>query len=224
MTISEVLDAVKACELKQLGVVLNLNSTDVAIQEQAMKDILTYIDLGLVELYKRFNLRTEETVITMVEGQTFYTLDEAQPYIGSMPGRFNHVLGCFDEVGNNYTLNDENDALTILNPIWNQLQVPNPVGGEALYVIYNSAQDRINWNTDYATTIAQTIPLPPYMLEALLLYIGYRGNSSLDATLQTDNNTYYMRFEASCANVEKFGVTTHSDDNERDRLHEKGFV
>ena len=34
--------------------------------------VMVYISLALIELYKRFNLRTEEILITMQENKTIY--------------------------------------------------------------------------------------------------------------------------------------------------------
>jgi hypothetical protein len=43
------------------------------------------------------------------------------------------------------------------------------------------------------------------MAEALLHYVGYRAHGSYDADIKTENNTHYMRFEASCKKLKDLG-------------------
>lgn len=227
MTVADVIDDAKYGELSQLGVVKKLDNA--ATKADGEKQILSYINLGLIELYKRFNLRTEETVITMVEGQSLYTLDLANVYhdpdnlggyLDALPGELNMVLGAFNEIGNPYPLNDETDPLSVNTPMYNVIQIPNPVAGEGVFIIYRAAPDRLVWQEDVSLI---NVPISPALLEALLHYIGYRGHGSVDGSIQAENNTHYMRFDASCKRVTALGLVT-MDALMGNNVQEKGFV
>jgi len=227
MTVADVIEDAKYGELSQLGVVKKLEKT--ATKADGEKQILSYINLGLIEIYKRFSMRTEETVITMVEGQSLYTIDIANiyhdpdnldGYLNALPGELNAVLGAYDEEGEAYPLNDETDDLSVNTPSYNVIQVPNPVAGEGVFIIYNSAPDRLIWQEDLSLV---TLPIAPALLEALLHYIGYRGHGSVDGSIQAENNTHYMRFDASCKRVEALGLNT-LDAILGNNVQEKGFV
>ena len=229
MTLDEIINDLKYSELKQLGIAKQLSSTSDVTKTAAEREILVHLNLALTELYKRFDLRTEETVITLVEGQTLYTLSTANVYndpanlsgyLSAFTDKFNHVLGAYDEEGKEYRLNDENDALAIFTPSYNSVQVPNPIAGEAVYIVYSAAPDTVAWADDLTSI---DIPLPPAMKEALLHYIGYRGHTGKDGSVDKENNTHYMRFEASCNRLLSLGMFTN-DAIHGHTLSNKGFV
>jgi len=194
MTIQDVIDDVANGELKQLAV-----KTDVPA-------VLSYINLGLIELYKRFSLKTDEVVIPLSGSQTMYT----------MPENFQSIIEVLNEAGDYYTINDEDDALSILTPTYNTIQVPNPEDGAAISVIYTALPDRV-------TSVDETLPLPSSLLDALYNYIGYRGHGSVSGDLKTENNSHYMRFEANCKKAKDLGVMT-SDDVVNTKLVDRGFA
>ena len=227
MTVADVLEDVKYGELAQLGVIKKLGVA--ATQEAAERQILTYINLGLIELYKRFDMRTEQTVITMDEDITLYTLtvaniyddpDNLTGYLDTVLSGFNSITAVYDEVGLPVAFNDEDDPLSVNTPSFNVLQVPNPVTGEGLFVLYSAAPDRLQWVADLATV---DVPIPPVMLEALLHYIGYRGHGAIDGSIDAENNTHYMRFNASCQTLKTLGIT-NSDPLVGTNVQDKGFV
>ena len=231
MIVEDVVDYIKYGEFAQLSIAEKLDSTDVAIVEKAERQVLSYINLGLIELYKRFDLRTEETVISMLENQTIYTITPTNvagaggdDTLSALPGDFNHVLAAYDESGAEYNINKEEDALSVLTPSWNTVQIPNPVAGEAVFVMYNSSADRITWETSSAVTLAKQVELPPVMAEALLHYVGYRGHGARDGSVQAENNTHYNRFNASCARIKTLGMTTDAGNEQSSTLEDKGWA
>lgn len=234
MTVEDVFDHAKYGELSQLGVVKNLTSSDQTKVNAAAKQVLSYLNMGLIELYKRFSLRTEETVITMLNSQTIYEISAQgviDGYLSAYPGDYNGVIAAYNEVGDEYPINEEEEPLSIMTPSWNTVQIPNPVTGEGVYLIYSAAPDRVVWDTigatdldKYTNTLAKVVSIPPVMLEALLLYIGYRGHGTRDSNINTENNTHLMRFEASCNRILAEGHITQEGLKRTRSLEDKGFV
>ncbi|MFA7029989.1 MAG: hypothetical protein WC179_06950 [Candidatus Cloacimonadaceae bacterium] len=213
MTVADVIEYVRYGELANFGIIKNLSSEYPAEVIDAEKAIISYINLGLIELYKRFNLRTEETVVIMSENLAIYTLN--------IP-TLNSIVGVYDEEGSEYVLNSENDALSILTPSYNVIQVPNPSEGGALYVMYNASPDKIEWNDDLTTL---TVPIPPVLYEPLFKYIGYRGCTGMTKDTQTDVQLYYNSFLKSCDIAIQLGVVPTEDPLvSGTKLELKGFV
>ena len=205
MLISDVITDAKYGELQQLS----LKDDDNAI--------LSFINLGLLELYKRFNLRTEEAVVSLNSNTTMYTLDPSLPNV-DMPSDCDlmYIIDAYSEAGEQIEINNEDDELSILTPTYNSIQVPNPADGAYLSLIYAAGPTRVTAPTD-------SLKLPPALYEALLHYIGYRGHGSVDGMINTENNTHYMRFEKSCETAKAFGLVT-ADDMKIRYVERKGFV
>lgn len=222
MTLEDIIEHAKYGELEQLGVSKQLDSNSAAKVEEAERKVISYINLGLIELYKRFALRTEETTITLSENITVYTLSPSKVgvYLNALPGVFNSVLSVYDEEGEPLTLNKDGDTHGVHSVNYNTLQIPNPSTGATIFVIYSSAPDKLVWADDLATI---DVPIPPVLMEALLHYIGYRGHGSVDGSIQAENNTHYMRFDASCGRVDLLGTLT-IDSIDKHTLEDKGFV
>ena len=211
MTVASIINYAKYSELSQLGVVKNLKSTRAAEVQEAEKQILSYINLGLIELYKRFTMRSEEEIVAMVEGQSLYTLTD--PLL-------NKVYEVYDENGKPYPLNDETNVNSINTPSYNVIQIPTISLGNSVFVIYNSAPDELLWNADLTTV---DIPIPPIMLEAMLHYVGYRGHGATDGNVDAENNTHYMRFDKSCRKLVEEGAVSSDEIIMSKSLEDKGF-
>ena len=74
-------------------------------------------------------------------------------------------------------------------------------------------------------TLDDELDIPEQYIEPLLHYMGYRAHGSMDGNIQTESNTHYMRFEASCNKLKELGVGIAPDDVEMNtRLFDRCFV
>ena len=205
MLVSQIIDLAASSELRNLAV---RTDTDA---------VIGFINLGMLELHKRFTLRSEEAIITMRDGKALYSLDGTDSDVTiTNPADFIVIVACSDEVGDVLTINDESNSLGIMTPSYNTVEIINVTDGARLSVIYRSSVAFITSKTD-------NVVLPPQLLESLLNYIGYRGNSTITADARAENNTHYMRFEHSCQRVLDNGLI-NEDDMKSYKFEEKGFV
>ena len=215
MTVQEAIEMAKRGKLKNSNIVNN----DAAI--------LDTLNLGLVELYKRFPLRVDEAIITLRNAKTEYKMDGTDTDV-AMPNnsQFMWIVAAYQEVPDKvevnkvYTVqipvNEEENPLSVQTVAWNTIQVPVVNDGAYISLIYAAAPDLLILGDGTAG-----LPLPPQMLEPLMEYMCYQANSTLDAEVDTDK--YYQRFEASCSRIELRGMTT-SDDLDMSDRQLKGFV
>lgn len=204
MTVKQVIDLAKASELTGLPA--------------ASKDetVLGFINLGVLELYKRFTLSVEEWIIALEDGQSYYTA----------PEDFMWIIAAYGEVGmdsvqevNVLPVNEEDNPLSINTVGWNKVQVPLSVTGAYVSIIYAATPEVYS-----VTDMDKTVNIPPQMIEALLAYIGWRANSTIDTGIQTEDTVWYNRFESSCSRLEVKGFINANDMVMTNRLNMRGFV
>lgn len=204
MTVQNVIDLARNGELKNIAV------------RDDVSAVLGFINLGMIELYKRFPIKTEEHIIELQDGVDVYT----------MPDDFMWIVAAYDEVDEDseayvkvMPINEEDNPLSLNTIAWNKVQLPVSILNAYISVIYVAAPPVFT-----EADLAEELPLPPQMVEALLHYIGYRGHGSVDGNIQAENSTHYQRFEASCQRIRQEGMITPDDLNMDGRLGDRGFV
>ena len=204
MTVGQVIDLAKVSELNGLKIAENTAA------------VIGFLNLGMLELYKRFALKYEEHLITLDENISTYTMPADYMWIFAAYGDIEARSGDFVNL---IPINKEDDPTSINTSSWNKIQVPLNTGGAHISIIYVAKPtvytiDDLNVELD----------LPPQMVEALLSYIGYRGNSTIDSGLQTEDNAWYIRFDSSCSKIKQESMLNSDDMYMKDRLGNRGFV
>ena len=209
MIVGDVLDLAKASELQTLAV------------RKDDKSILGYINLGLLELYKRFPIETKEVILELESGTSEYIL----------PSDCMYLVSAYSEVPEDSELpyielpiNEEDHPLSVNTVSWNKVQVPQAVDGAYISLIYVASPEMIRYDEVSESHLMQDIPIPPQMIEALLHYVGYRAHAATDGDIEAENTTHYTRFEASCARIEKSGLFTSDDLNMNGRIEDNVWV
>ena len=195
MLASDIINLAKSTELRQLGV---------KDDEQA---VLGFLNLGILELHKRFAIKQEEAIITMRNGKSIYRLDGLDIDVSMEEGAITNFLittAVWNEQGEEVVINDEDDPKSIMTPEYNVIEVPVITDQAQLSVIYRCAPD---FTCDYGDDVA----VPPQMIEALLHYIGYRAHGTISSDVKLENNTHYIRFRASCDRINERGLALPDD-------------
>lgn len=152
--------------------------------------LLGYINLGLIELYKRFTIKTGVEVVKLTPRMSVYTLQNKDvSSITSIYDMNNKML-----VEPRFST-DETYNYNILS--YNTILFNKPID-ENVLVVYKASPEWVRDLTD-------EVEIPMEMLESLLHYIGYRAHGSVEGNVQAENNTHYMRFDKSCANLKDLG-------------------
>jgi len=215
MTVGQVIELAKAGEVKSLAVKDNLDS------------LIGYLNLGLLELYKRFPIDTEELILTLGEDGTpenSYTMISDTIY--KMPDNFMYLITAYDEVPETSNelvaeipINEEDNPLSINTISWNKVQVPLVVQGAHLSLIYASSPSYFTIDS-----LDEEVPLPAQLIEPLLMYIAYKGHSSVESSPQQEDAVLYARFEGSCDVVRTLGIFTGDDLSMSGRIFTRGFA
>ena len=109
MTVRQVIELARVSELNGLS---TANKDDV---------VLGFLNMGVLELYKRFTLKVEEYVVTLEDNVSIY----------KMPDDFMWLVSAYGEVDvrspklvNVLPVNEEDNPLSINTVSWNKVQVP----------------------------------------------------------------------------------------------------
>ena len=206
MTAQDVINLAKNAELKQLAV----KTDDSAV--------LGFINLGLLEIYKRFSLKEAEAIITQTLGKSSYTLNSEDPDVSvSENDNLLLVVAVYNEKGECLPINDANDPKSIYTPTYNTIEIPDVIDGEILSVIYRVSPK-------FLTSVDDTVPIPPQLLEALLNYVGYKGHTSINDKPAEGSPSYLTKFENSCLKVMYEGLLPQDDISHSKKFITRGFV
>lgn len=186
------------------------------------RDILEFVNLGLIELHKRFPLKTGEWLIELQDNIIDYTVpaDKNFMYISAA---YQELKESDNGIDNRIGINDDDDPMAVNMVAWNVIQIPVTITGAYISIIYVQAPDYIEWMPD-GSHLEKELELPPQLLEALLHYVGYRAHASVTAEIKTENNTWYQRFEASCNKARQLGLITRESLKSHHKFNDRGFV
>lgn len=205
MTIGQAIDLAKNGELKNLAVGKDSST------------VLGFINLGLIELYKRFPLNVNEHIITLVDGQTIYDMPNDYMWIVSAYQEVDELVN-FGEPYAQIPINEEDNPESLNTIGYSQVQIPVVATGAYISVIYVAAPTYFT-----IEQLEDRLPIPPQMIEAMLEYIAFKAHSTLPNSGQAENNLMYQRFEASCERILRLGMIS-SDDMDMKSRDLKGFV
>lgn len=191
------------------------------IPEASYREVISFINLGVQELYARFGLSSKVLILSPVTDKTTYELipanatsnggteilDDDEPYTIEMLS----IVAVYDESGCELPLNNRNDTDSLFTPRHLVLQVPNPKTGNSIMVEYKATVpvmpvETTNLNTD--------IDLPEFLIKALLYFVGSRKHFNvMQLNGATQGRDYFSLFEEECRKISAYGLITSSDDH-----------
>jgi len=202
------------------------------------EQLISAVNLGLKEIYKRFFLSSKEIYIQQYTQIATYVLSSryAQTNIASVePIKYimdtvdrpflDDVLKIeevYDEEGNKLPINDITEDLSVFTPNYRSVQVPYPDDANTMAVQYRASHPRIIYTRALLPADVE-IELPNSLHEALLLYIASRFATSIGGDQGNEGNDYFQKFEASCNKVDELGLEVQGEPGDW-RFDQAGWV
>ena len=216
MRLSKIITSARNRELRQLSA-----------KDKTDEIIVGYINLAMLALYSRFQLRTEEVVLNLKSGKTVYRLDGTDPDVykdGHMlvDSDVMAIIKAFDEE-KELNINKDSDPLSIFTIAYDTVQVPFATTGEHIGLIYRASPREVEYEADVdGNAVDSDVKIPPQMLEAVLHHVGYSAHGSIDGGAQQEAATHLTMFERACDRLEMLGLIPQDTiDMDIDR---KGFL
>lgn len=239
MKLSELFDLLSHGEFRRFAIG---GSEESGIQPKDYPKVLTHINLGLTEIYKRFPMKTKQVTIQQFPQISNYILHEryaesntesTEPVKYIMDSIFkpfsdsDEVLAIdsvYKEDGSAYVLNDGADKYSIFTPTFNTVSVPYADSNNAMTVVYRAGHPSLKLLDSDVNCLAQDVEISGTHLEALLQYINGRMLST-QGTPEAMNEGILasQRFQASCSLIGDNGLYT-AERTTNEKLENNGWV
>lgn len=211
------------------------------IIEEKQPQLVHYVNDGLLALHKRFLLSEKQLLLEQVAHITNYHLrrrfaetagsDEEFPYIKDLPGEpfeedLVKVLSVHDGDGNKIPLNDTEDPRSLFTPQPNILQVPNPIAGQPMAVVYQANHRILDDRIDGPNLLLdQEIDIPVYLENALQAHVAYKVFCHMNGQENILKGQEYLQaYEAECLEVEQRDLVNQTFHTSHRKLEQRGFI
>ena len=247
MKLQEIFDMLSEGELSMLSMA---GEEQGVINDTVYPSMVRHINLGLLTLFRRFNLREDSFLLDIQTGQNRYKLKSQFAVTGkskepvryirdSVTHPFKDDLLKVEVVetpdGVKFVLNDQSNPLSILTPSTFELQVPQDVVDQkpslpdeyktsTLVIRYRAKHPDIKIPLGYFDPARVEVDLPPAYLQALLYFIASRVHTPRGLANETEvGNVWFSKFEAECQRLELENLEIDQG-IENSRLERGGWV
>ena len=226
MLLTEILDSLAGSELANLNCVV-----DGAVLEAKIPAIVTAINIGLVKLYTRFQLKKRLLSISVVSTQLVYNLVSANAvsvdvggYILDADDPFTDdlikILTITDSEGADVRFDGFNGVMLLSPKTFRFAEAPE----DDTYIIEYVARPA---KVVYVNDTDIEVDLPDAYLPPLLAYIASRFYSPVGIALDSNRSSldvsYLQRYETECQLLENKGINT-GNYLESDNFTQHGFI
>ena len=202
------------------------------LDEKEYEKVIGHINLGILEIYKRFKLLENEFFLHADPSVTTYYLREANSallnnittteYIeipDNVEGFLNivEITSIFDSEGEELRMNNRFEIPTIQQLSSDILKITQLEAAGIFSVVYQSYPDKIVIEDDFDPS-AYVVYIPETIIEPLMYYVAsrvYKPMGSNDSTANADkSDSYQQQYELSCMKLDLFGLPIQEDDKE----------
>lgn len=197
--------------------------------------VISAINDAMIRLHARFVLIEREVILQQSEIITNYEISSANAVstaadpayvIDTVGDPFLNdiikIMSVYDGQGCQLPLNRENDCHSLFTPQVNVLQVPKPIEGQPLHVLYQAkpvplALDPISLNAE--------IVIPTVLEEALMSYVAYKIYNGMNGQEHKAIGAEHLTmYDNQCMEVIDRDLVSSSMSLVNTKLEERGFV
>ena len=225
LTLQEIFDALAYGEFTNMALG---NSVLGTLTEDKYPKVVSALNLGLVELYKRFLLKKKKCLLIQQAGVTTYFLrsDYVGMYIESIDdGAYEEdvfeddiikVLAVCNAAGEDVPLNNPKYPNTgVFTQTYDTIHMVPAKPPATLTVTYQAEYPRIKIEDDFDPNEIK-IYFPKFLLDPLLAYIAariFKGKTSKSAEGETNlSTTFHYQFEAGCKKIVELGLAEEAEE------------
>ena len=227
--LSEIFDNLAFGEFTNLAIG---QSVDDSITAAAYPKIVSAVNMGLREIYKRFLLKKKEFNLHQQSGVTIYYLrtdqlgdvgnmdDEtyiAEAAVDPFGEDFIRILEAHDELGDVVHINNPKYPDTgIFTQTYDTIKMANHDPLAIITITYQASYPKIIINESFDPALVK-LYIPDFIENALYTFIAsrlFKGKTGKAAEGENRPvNTYLYQFEAACAKLDELGLAEETEDN-----------
>ena len=216
MLVSDYVSDLVTGELKPLSVSNVGGEAPNEIQEVNIKVIIGYLNRANEKVHERFSLIQREIILEGATNNTMHDLPVDTLYPISAAFADAREIPLNNERKEIVDCTDVNVSLMFPSPFKCLVKGTDPVGCEQISILYCAAPKKISGISDF-------VDLNVNFNEALYNYTAYLAHGSVNGHVDQANNTYYMRYLASCKEIVDRGLLSDNLGSSI-KLDERGFV
>lgn len=194
-------------KLQEVMALIQVRCPNVSVSDNE-DAIINFINLGVAELYRRFNLKIKSETIVTTNDLALYTLRNDDVEL---------VLYVYDKTGRELRQSDVINSMDydykILN--YRSILLRHPHEGY-IYVVYKASPIKLRDMDD-------EIDLPSTMLDALLTYVSYVLVGTINSDQKNESSMFYQMFTRQCDEMVNQGYKI-SLNSETAAIQAKGFA
>lgn len=235
MLLSDIFEHLTHGELSQLAIGIG---DDGAVAPTDYPKLVSYVNMGLLALYKRFPVLEKQLTIQQLDEVTRYNLTypyalyntnsiiaEADRYIIDSAtdlflGDVLKVEQVFDELGEELPLNNSEEDTSLFTPSPLILQIPQPVAANSTFLLYRAAPKKIL--IAGLDPFSEDVLLPDSLLEPLLYYVGGRAQGAIISGSPAEQSLM-TKYENACAWIDRYGLL-QVENNSNVKPEREGWV
>ena len=234
MKIEELFQNLSYAELSNLSI-SNEGSGEIAAPKH--NALVGYTNSALLALYSRFVLREGQVPLRCKSHITTYRMESRYSTIGHVVGStdpvyiedsvahpfeddFIKVLGVYGPGGCRKSINDQDDPNGVFTPQPAVLQIPYPVEGQVLNIIYQARHKKLEFGD-----LNQEVDVPAVLETALTSYIAHMVFTFMNGQENAAKAAEYLtKYEIACTEVEKNDLVNNSASGNHTKFCKRGFV
>lgn len=212
-----------------------------SIEPDDYPTLIPHINLAMIDLYTKFNLRQRELQIDLIDWMSMYKLhsdyaysspveppDGYPKYISDTPeSPFTDDIIRIDEVfnedGSHVALNQPEVEGGVFTPRYNVLQVPQAIGGATIFLNYRARPDLIP--IDVTDPSQVEIELPMSHRSALLFYVASRVFTSVTGQdTSAIGNEYRVKYFEEVNQITQLNLNLEDSTQLNRRIYNRGWV
>lgn len=211
MLLSDLFQYLSNGELSQFSIGTE-NSGKIA--EKDYEKVVGHINLGLTNLYTRLPLKQSQAILVLNAAEQNYTIAATDIL---------KIEEVYSETGIAYALNDPANPDSLYTPAYNVLQVPAPVTGAQIAVLYRANHKRLPTKRGIDPRDV-TLNIPATLIEPLLAYVASRVLASRSGAESLQESTALMqRYEYLLQQLQQSGAYA-VDRMTNTKLRDNGWV
>jgi hypothetical protein len=217
MYVSDYLSHITKGEVKQLYVSDIGTTSPNTLQQANIAILISYLNEANLELHKHFGLIQKELVLTDVTNNSLHSVPVDFLYAISAEFNDGTEVAINNERTNFVDKVDYNVSLLFPAPFKILVKGTDSLKRDDISVVYVSTPPVLTLTTEF-------VDLPQVYNEALYNYVAYKAHASIKGDMKEENNTYYLRYQASLKNIRLLGMTNSDNLDSNVKLTDRGFV
>jgi len=179
---------------------------------------LNFINLANLAIHKKFHLKKREIELDNPLNKEEYTLPS--DFLSPIAAYYLSDLTPVSIKDNTTKVVDSIDiAVSILIPEPFKAIIKGTDNENRTPIIFEYSAAPVQ-----ALGISTNLNISEAYTDTLLLYAAYKAYSTISGSMQEENNTYYLRYEASCMQLTASGMNNNNEIDTNNKLFDNGFV